>query len=139
MASQSSSEEASGFSIITCRPHRAASTAWDAWAGWGVQMLTASTPVSSTISRIEAKARTPYCSANSCARPMLWLHTAVNSLFGSCASAGEYDKCLELIAAGKVDVDAILSAAVPLEQGAEWIEKVYNHEPGLYKIVLTME
>ena len=77
--------------------------------------------------------------AKEVAMPLQVIVTRELTLFGSCASAGEYDKCLELIAAGKVDVDAILSAAVPLEQGAEWIEKVYNHEPGLYKIVLTME
>ncbi|MBC8537156.1 zinc-dependent alcohol dehydrogenase [Feifania hominis] len=71
--------------------------------------------------------------------PLQVVVTRELSLFGSCASAGEYDKCLALIAGGQVDVDALISAAVPLEEGAEWIERVYRREPGLYKIVLTME
>ena len=58
------------------------------------------------------------------------------SLFGSCASAGEYGKCLELIAGGKVDVDAMISKAVPLSEGNEWLNRLYNREEGLYKVVL---
>jgi L-iditol 2-dehydrogenase len=68
--------------------------------------------------------------------PLQWVVTRQISLFGSCASAGEYDKCLELIAAGKVDVDSLLSKTVPLAEGNEWINRVYNREPGLTKIAL---
>lgn len=68
--------------------------------------------------------------------PLQWVVTRQQSLFGSCASAGEYDKCLELIAEGKVSVDEMISRVVPLEEGATWITRVYNREPGLYKIVL---
>ena len=55
---------------------------------------------------------------------------------GSCASAGEYDKCLELIASGSVDVDSMISKCVPLSEGDDWVRKVYNREDGLDKIVL---
>lgn len=58
------------------------------------------------------------------------------TLHGSCASAGEYDECLALIASGKVNVDAMISKAVPLSEGDIWIHKVYNREDGLDKIVL---
>ena len=58
------------------------------------------------------------------------------TLSGSCASAGEYDKCLELIASGSVDVDAMISKCVPLSEGDYWIRKVYNREDNLDKIVL---
>jgi threonine dehydrogenase-like Zn-dependent dehydrogenase len=57
------------------------------------------------------------------------------SLFGSCASAGEYPACLELIAAGKVDVDSMISKIVPLAEGDLWMKKVYRREDGLAKIV----
>lgn len=68
--------------------------------------------------------------------PLQWVVTRQQSLFGSCASAGEYDKCLKLIAQGQVNVDALISKAVPLKDGHEWITRVYNKEPGLNKIVL---
>lgn len=57
-------------------------------------------------------------------------------LQGSCASAGEYPECLELIASGKVTVDRFISAVAPLEQGPQWFERLYNKEPGLLKVVL---
>ncbi|MGI6160440.1 MAG: zinc-dependent alcohol dehydrogenase [Christensenellales bacterium] len=68
--------------------------------------------------------------------PLQWVVTRQQSLFGSCASAGEYDQCLELIAEGKVDVASMISKTVPLSEGGEWILRQYNREPGLYKLVL---
>jgi len=68
--------------------------------------------------------------------PLQWVVTRQISLFGSCASAGEYAKCLELIAEGRVDVDAMISRAVPLSEGGEWLKRLYNREEGLYKVVL---
>jgi len=60
------------------------------------------------------------------------------TLYGSCASAGEYPACLALIGEGKVDVEALISKTVPLEEGAEWIKRVHDREEGLYKLMLTM-
>lgn len=57
-------------------------------------------------------------------------------LQGSCASAGEYPECLELIASGKVNVDRFISAVAPLEEGASWFERLYRKEPGLLKVLL---
>lgn len=68
--------------------------------------------------------------------PLQWVVTRQQRLFGSCASAGEYGECLLLIANGKVSVREMVSKVVPLKDGHEWITKVYNKEPGLYKIVL---
>ncbi len=61
------------------------------------------------------------------------------SLFGSCSSAGEYDECLRLIAEGAVDVDSLISKAVPLKEGNAWIQKVYKGEEGLTKILLLTD
>lgn len=58
------------------------------------------------------------------------------SLFGSCASSGEYPLCLELLQQGKMSVKELISAAAPLEEGAQWFERLYNREPGLFKVVL---
>ncbi|MGI6738471.1 MAG: zinc-dependent alcohol dehydrogenase [Christensenellales bacterium] len=68
--------------------------------------------------------------------PLQWVVTRQLSLFGSCASAGEYDRCIKLISDGSVDVEALISKTVPLSEGQEWISRVYNREPGLNKIVL---
>jgi L-iditol 2-dehydrogenase len=55
---------------------------------------------------------------------------------GSCASAGEYPLCLELISAGKIKVDTIISKVAPLEEGNEWFHRLYNKEAGLMKVIL---
>lgn len=68
--------------------------------------------------------------------PLQYVVTHQLSFFGSCASAGEYDQCLKLIAEGKVDVDAMVSGSFPLSEGDKWMHKVYNREDGLDKIVL---
>jgi L-iditol 2-dehydrogenase len=58
------------------------------------------------------------------------------TLAGSCASRGEYPDCLEMLATGKLRADSLISASVPLEQGAEWFDRLYRKEPGLLKVVL---
>lgn len=68
--------------------------------------------------------------------PLQYIVTHQLSLFGSCASAGEYDQCLALIAEGKVNVDAMISGSFPLSEGDKWIHSVYNRENGLDKIIL---
>ncbi len=55
---------------------------------------------------------------------------------GSCASAGEYPLCLELIASGKIKVDNLISHVAPLEEGNEWFQRLYNKEAGLMKVIL---
>jgi L-iditol 2-dehydrogenase len=57
-------------------------------------------------------------------------------LIGTCASAGEYPACLDLIAGGKVNVTDFISATPPLEEGAQWFERLYAGEKGLMKVLL---
>lgn len=64
--------------------------------------------------------------------------TRQQTYHGSCASAGEYPQCLELIASGDIDAASLVSKVVPLEEGGEWINRVYDREPGLYKIALEV-
>jgi L-iditol 2-dehydrogenase len=59
------------------------------------------------------------------------------TLNGSCASRGEYPACLDMIARGTIDVDALTSAVAPLADGASWFERMYQGEPGLIKVILT--
>jgi L-iditol 2-dehydrogenase len=58
------------------------------------------------------------------------------TLYGSCASSGEYPACLDLIDRGIIDVDALISAVAPLSEGATWFQRLYDHEPGLLKVIL---
>ena len=55
---------------------------------------------------------------------------------GSCAINGEYEAALALIASGRIDVLAILSAEAPLTEGPDWFRRLYAKEKGLIKVVL---
>jgi L-iditol 2-dehydrogenase len=57
-------------------------------------------------------------------------------LQGSCAINGEYEAALALISSGRMNVEAILSAEVPLAEGADWFKRLYDKEKGLIKVVL---
>jgi L-iditol 2-dehydrogenase len=67
------------------------------------------------------------------------LQTTVTGEFtinGSCASRGEYPVCLEMIADGAINVDALISAAAPLAEGDRWFQRLYQKEKGLLKVIL---
>ncbi len=59
------------------------------------------------------------------------------TLLGSYASAGEYPRCLEMIARGSLDVDPLISAVAPLTEGPGWFKRLYDAEDGLMKVILT--
>jgi len=59
------------------------------------------------------------------------------TLYGSCGSRGEYPACLDMIARGTINVDALISAVAPLAEGASWFGRLYRREPGLMKVILT--
>jgi L-iditol 2-dehydrogenase len=58
------------------------------------------------------------------------------TLYGSCASSGEYPACLDMIARGAINVDVLMSAVAPLADGAAWFERLYKGEAGLMKVIL---
>ena len=59
------------------------------------------------------------------------------ALVVSCASAGEYPACLDMIARGAIDVDALTSAVVPLSEGAAWFQRLHKGGEGLMKVILV--
>lgn len=68
------------------------------------------------------------------------LQTAVTreiSIFGSCASRGDYPAVLEMMARGRLQPDALISAVAPLAEGPKWFERLYQKEAGLLKVLLT--
>jgi len=68
--------------------------------------------------------------------PLQAVVTRELTLIGTCASAGEYPACLDLIASGKVNVTEFISATPPLAEGAQWFERLYAGEKGLMKVLL---
>ena len=69
--------------------------------------------------------------------PLQSVVTREITLFGSCASSGEYPACLDLMARGTVRVRPLLSAVAPLTEGASWFRRLHDREPGLMKVVLA--
>jgi L-iditol 2-dehydrogenase len=58
-------------------------------------------------------------------------------LQGSAASSGEYPQCIDMLARGAINVKPLISAVAPLEQGAEWFQRLHAREPNLMKVVLA--
>ena len=57
-------------------------------------------------------------------------------LQGSCASAGEYPEVIELLSAGAIQVDPLISAVAPLAEGPGWFDRLYRREANLMKVIL---
>jgi L-iditol 2-dehydrogenase len=57
-------------------------------------------------------------------------------LQGSCASAGEYPRAIELMSNGQIKVKPFISAIAPLADGPRWFERLHAREPNLMKVVL---
>jgi L-iditol 2-dehydrogenase len=71
--------------------------------------------------------------------PLQTVVTRQIRLQGSCASAGEYGRAIEVVANGAIQVKPLMSAVAPLEEGPRWFERLYAREPNLMKVVLTPE
>lgn len=69
--------------------------------------------------------------------PLQGVVTRELTVYGTCASSGEYPACMDMIARGKVDVDSLISAVAPLKDGGSWFKRLYDREPGLMKVILT--
>lgn len=68
--------------------------------------------------------------------PLQLVVTRQLKLQGSCAICGEYEAALGLISSGKLDVDSLISAVAPLNEGESWFNRLYNREKGLMKVIL---
>ncbi len=69
--------------------------------------------------------------------PLQQVVTRQIRLQGSCASAGEYPRSIELLASGAINVKPLITAVAPLEEGPEWFRRLHAHEAGLTKVILT--
>ncbi len=57
-------------------------------------------------------------------------------LQGSAASAGEYPRCIEMLSRGQIDLKPLISVVAPLEEGAQWFERLHSREANLMKVIL---
>ncbi len=58
-------------------------------------------------------------------------------LQGSCASAGEYPRAMELLETGKIQVRPLITAIAPLADGPQWFARLHAREPNLMKVILA--
>jgi L-iditol 2-dehydrogenase len=69
--------------------------------------------------------------------PLQAVVTKEISILGSCASAGEYPLCLDLIARGVINVKPMIETVAPLADGASWFAKLSAKDGGKYmKVIL---
>lgn len=59
-------------------------------------------------------------------------------IVGSCASAGEYPLCLDLLVRGHIRTEPLVSAIAPLSEAAVWFERLNGPEAHRYlKVIFT--
>jgi L-iditol 2-dehydrogenase len=68
--------------------------------------------------------------------PLQKVVTRELSLFGSCASSGEYQSGLDAIAAGHIQITPLLSALAPLAEGSSWFHRLHSGKENLIKVIL---
>ncbi len=69
--------------------------------------------------------------------PMQLVVTRQITLRGSCASAGEYPACLDMIARGAIKLEKIISATAPLSDGGAWFNRLYTDPGDFVKVILN--
>ncbi|NLS95950.1 MAG: galactitol-1-phosphate 5-dehydrogenase [Planctomycetaceae bacterium] len=68
--------------------------------------------------------------------PLQVVVTRELSLYGSCASRGEYPACLDLIAGGLIEVDPLVSGFASLEDAPDWFARLHGGKENLMKVVV---
>jgi L-iditol 2-dehydrogenase len=70
--------------------------------------------------------------------PLQAVVTREITLHGSCASAGEYPLCLDLISRGIIRVEPMISAVAPLSDGVDWFRRLSAPDGSQFmKVILT--
>ena len=69
--------------------------------------------------------------------PLQAVVTREITLYGSCASSGEYPACLDMIARGTIQLEPLISAVAPLDEAPAWFDRLYKANEGLMKVIVT--
>ncbi len=68
--------------------------------------------------------------------PLQAVVTRELSVYGSCASNGEYPQCIEYLRRGDIRVEPLITATATLDEGPSWFARLYAGEPGAMKVVI---
>lgn len=68
--------------------------------------------------------------------PLQAIVTRELTLYGSCASNGEYPACISLLERGDIQVEPLITAKASLEEGPGFFDRLYKGEPGAMKVIL---
>ncbi|MCB1233500.1 MAG: galactitol-1-phosphate 5-dehydrogenase [Verrucomicrobiae bacterium] len=68
--------------------------------------------------------------------PLQAVVTRELSVYGSCASAGEYAAAVEAVASGAIRVEPLISAVADLKDGGAWFHRLHDNTEGLMKVIL---
>ncbi len=68
--------------------------------------------------------------------PLQVIVTRELTLYGSCASRGEYPACIELMERGAIKVEPLITAKASLEEGPGWFKRLHDGEPGAMKVII---
>jgi L-iditol 2-dehydrogenase len=68
--------------------------------------------------------------------PLQAVVTRELSIFGSCASAGEYGEAVASVASGDIKVEPLISGVADLSEGGDWFHRLYRNDEGLMKVIL---
>jgi len=68
--------------------------------------------------------------------PLQVLVTNEITVKGSCASAGEYNTCIDMISQKIINLNKLISKKVPLSEGSIWFDKLYKKKHQLLKVIL---
>lgn len=68
--------------------------------------------------------------------PLQAVVTRELSIYGSCASNGEYPQCIDLLSKGLIQVEPLITGKASLDEGPECFERLYNGEAGAMKVII---
>jgi L-iditol 2-dehydrogenase len=68
--------------------------------------------------------------------PLQEVVTRELTVYGSCASSGEYAEALAAVADGSIRVRPLMSAVAPISEGQAWFDKLHRNEGNLLKVIL---
>ncbi|MEM9826565.1 MAG: galactitol-1-phosphate 5-dehydrogenase [Planctomycetota bacterium] len=57
-------------------------------------------------------------------------------LQGTCGCNGEYPQCIDLMARGIINVDPLITARIPLDDGPAWFDRLYAGDPEHMKVLV---
>ncbi|MCA9080595.1 MAG: galactitol-1-phosphate 5-dehydrogenase [Planctomycetaceae bacterium] len=68
--------------------------------------------------------------------PLQAIVTRELTLYGSCASNGEYPACIDLLQRQAIRVEPLITAQTSLADAPEWFARLYKGEPGAMKVIV---